>query len=576
MGVSAAIFQSAGQRSEHYVPGAYSRSAAIGGAGTGGSANNGVILGRSRGGQPNKLFVFSSLPEAQETLVDGDLLKAVAHAFNPSPEYSPQAIRAMVVNGNTQASTVLGAGNQPLLNLKTASWGVLANSITRQIVAGTKPGTKKVIFAAGEVTKEIDNIGKQSIKIQYTGSGTGANLTINSTGLTVTVAGGDPIVVTFEDCPTVEEVVARLNGLGEFAAILLDDEANVPSSELDHVSDKDIIAAAVTLTSNFYALYHALENSLWIGKGNVEKVIGAPNMEPDNDDDPVFFDDASAGSFTVNDWNKALAALELEKIQIISTHVTDHAVHTLISNHTTKMSNVQNREERTAILGGPIGETADAAIAFTKTLNNKLVSYCFPAISAESPLTGSPEDLPASYFACKLLGMECTVAVNEPLTWKNVSVLRFLTKLKIPEMEKLIAGGVLCGGITDDNRLAVIRAMTTHQGAQLQLVERSMVREDLYMNRDLRMQYSRGVGRPGTGKGSESTAKQVLYDAARNWKGDGLITQNDKGENVWGIVVRISGDKTYITFSRNLTAPQNFFFITALNYVYESPTTVEI
>ena len=90
MGVGAAIFQSAGQRSEHYVPGAYSRSsAAAGGADTGVSANNGVILGRSRGGQPNKLFVFSTLQEARETLVDGDLLKAVAHAFNPSPEYSP-------------------------------------------------------------------------------------------------------------------------------------------------------------------------------------------------------------------------------------------------------------------------------------------------------------------------------------------------------------------------------------------------------------------------------------------------------------------------------------------------------
>ena len=87
MGVSAAIFQSAGKRSEHYVPGAYSRSAAVGGAGDGVSANNGVVLGRSRGGQPNKLLVFSTQQEAEETLVDGDLLKAVAHAFNPSPEY---------------------------------------------------------------------------------------------------------------------------------------------------------------------------------------------------------------------------------------------------------------------------------------------------------------------------------------------------------------------------------------------------------------------------------------------------------------------------------------------------------
>jgi hypothetical protein len=203
------------------------------------------------------------------------------------------------------------------------------------------------------------------------------------------------------------------------------------------------------------------------------------------------------------------------------------------------------------------------------------VSYCYPAITAASPLTGEAEDLPASYFACKLLGMEAVVAINEPLTWKDVSVLKFLTKLKISEMEKLIIGGVLCGGVTDDNRLAVIRAMTTYQGRQLQLVERSMVREDLYMNRDIRLQYGAGVGRPGVDKGED--AEQTLQDAARGWKGEGLIIPNDEGQNIWGVVIRKSGDKTYISFNRNLVAPQNFFFITAYNYVYESaPTTVEV
>jgi hypothetical protein len=202
------------------------------------------------------------------------------------------------------------------------------------------------------------------------------------------------------------------------------------------------------------------------------------------------------------------------------------------------------------------------------------VSYCYPAITAASPLTGEAEDLPASYYACKLLGMECTVAVNEPLTWKTVSVLKFLNKLKTPEMEKLIMGGVLCGGVTDDNRLAVIRAMTTNQGRKLQLVERSMVREDLYMNRDIRLQYSKGVGHPGIDKGAD--AEQTLQDAARGWKGEGLIIPTDEGKNVWGVNIRKSGDKTYISFNRNLTAPQNFFFITAYNYVYESATTVEV
>jgi hypothetical protein len=575
MAVGPAIFQSAGQRTEHYVPGAYSRSTAEGGAGDGVSANRGVVLGQSKGGKPHELFTFSSVEEARETLIGGDLLRAVAHAFNPSPEYSPQAIRAMVVNGNTQAESVMKAGSNTVLNLKSSGYGIQMNQLKRQLTDGTNPGTKKVIFALGDGKETIDNIGKKSISLQYTGSGSAATVTIDNAGLAVTVTDetGDNITLSFEDFPTIDEMVARLNDTGKFAAVQLDPESNIPSNELDAVSGVDVKTTAI-LKSDFYALFHALENSIYIGKGNVEKESGAQNTLPDNDANPVYFEGASAGTYTVNDWADALGKLEAENIDIVSTPSTDHAVHTLISNHCTAMSNVQNRKERTAILGGQIGEMIEDAIAFAGTLNNKLVSYCYPAISASSPLTGAAEDLPASYFACKLLGMECTVAVNEPLTWKSVSVLKFLVKLKTSEMEKLIIGGVLCGGTTDENRLAVIRAMTTYQGRQLQLVERSMVREDLYMNRDIRLQYSTGVGRPGINKVSD--VEKTLQDAAREWKGEGLIITRDDGQNVWGVRIRKSGDKTIISFNRNLTAPQNFFFVTAYNYVYESETSVEI
>jgi hypothetical protein len=575
MGVGPAIFQSAGQRTEHYIPGAYSRSSAIGGSENGVTANSGVILGRSNGGRPRELFIFNGLEEAQETLVGGDLLKAVAHAFNPSPDYSPQAIRAMVVNENTQAGSTMKSEEDPILNLKTAGYGVLMNRVKRQLTDGTNPGTKKIVFSLGDDKETIDNIGKKSLSLQYTGSGSAATVTINNISLAIVVTGAeDSITLSFEDFPTVDEIVSRLNDTGKFAVAQLDPEANVPANELDAVSSQDVKTAVVVLKSDFYSLFHALENSLYIGKGNVWKESGAANTMPDNDPDFVYFEGAGAGTYTIEDWANALGTLEAENIQIISTPSTDHAVHTLISNHVTAMSNTVNRKERTAFVGGPIGELLNDAIAFAATLNNKLVSYCYPAITAASPLTGEAEDLPASYFACKLLGMEASVAVNEPLTWKSVSVLKFQVKLKPSEMEKLIIGGVLCGGITEENRFAVIRAMTTYQGRQLQLVERSMVREDLYMNRDIRLRYSKGVGRPGIDKGGD--AEQTLQDAARDWKGEGLFVPTDDGNNIWGVRVRKSGDKTIISFNRNLTAPQNFFFITAYNYMYESATTVEV
>ena len=52
------------------------------------------------------------------------------------------------------------------------------------------------------------------------------------------------------------------------------------------------------------------------------------------------------------------------------------------------------------------------------------------------------------------------------------------------------------------------------------------------------------------------------------------IIPTDSNENVWDIKVRIDGDKVYLTFSRYLTAPVNFVFITAINHIYTS--TVEL
>jgi hypothetical protein len=577
MGVGPAVFSSAGQRTEHYVPGAYSRSAAIGGQG-GISAGNGVILGKSSMGAAGVLNEFASPREAQEILGDGELLKAVALAFNPSPDYTPQKIFAMVVNGNTQAERQMKSGANVILNLKSAMYGVPANQLKMQLSAGTDAGTKKLqfIFKGDEDTAEkIDNIGKESISLLYTGAGSAATVTIDNDKLAVSVTGAvDDIEILFEDFPTVEQVVARLNDTGVFAAIQLETESNVPANQLDAVTSQDVKTSARTLRSDLYALISALKSSYYVGKENVEKEDGAANIMPDIDADFVYFTGATEGTYTVADWNEALGKLETEDVQIVSSPSTDHTVHVLISNHCTLMSSTVNRKERTWLLGGAKSEAMADALANAKSLNNKYGSYVYPAANVNSPLTGEAEDIAASYVACMLLGMEAAVSVNEPLTWKNLSVNKFLVKLKIPEMEKLIKGGVLCCGTTDDNRLAVIRAMTTYQGGrQLQLVERSMVREDLYMNRDLRNRFSIDVGRPGISKGNE--AEKTLLNAARDWKADGLIVPTDEGKNVWGIVVLKRGDKTFIEFNRNLTAPQNFFFITAYNYIYDT-ASVEV
>jgi hypothetical protein len=351
MGVGPAVFSSAGQRTEHFVPGAYSRSSAIGGQG-GISAGNGVILGKSIMGKAGVLNEFASPREAREILGDGELLKAVALAFNPSPDYAPQKIYAMVVNGNTQAERQMKSGSNIILNLKSAMYGVPANQLKMRVSEGTDAGTKKLqfIFKGDDDTAEkIDNIGKESISLLYTGAGSAATVTIDNDKLSVSVARetGDSIDVRFEDFPTIEQVVARLNDTGVFAAIQLETESNVPANQLDAVTSQSIKTTARTLRSDLYALISAFKSSYYVGKENVEKADGAANIMPDADTDFVYFAGATAGTYTVADWNDALGKLETEDVQIVSSPSTDHAVHALVNNHCTLMSSTVNRKERT-------------------------------------------------------------------------------------------------------------------------------------------------------------------------------------------------------------------------------------
>ena len=60
MGVSPAKFNSAGQSSEHYIPGNYSRRDVAGG-GTGVSTGKLCIIGTSMGGKPLTLHTVLSL-----------------------------------------------------------------------------------------------------------------------------------------------------------------------------------------------------------------------------------------------------------------------------------------------------------------------------------------------------------------------------------------------------------------------------------------------------------------------------------------------------------------------------------
>lgn len=573
MGVSPAIFESAGVRTEHYVPGSYSRSNNVTSP-SGVSAGNLVIMGDSNGGEPCKLLEFGSLADAKETLLGGKLLDGVGYAFNGSTRFIPQRVYAMRVNNGTQSELVMKTGSTELLKLKSWDWGVHTNLLKAWVMDGTNKG-KRVSVSYKTDSVDIDDIEKPSISIEYIGSGESPICTIDKTSISLSATveeetGQDAVTASFASFPTLAALATYINDSGYYIAEVLDGTLNAKSNELDTVSASPLSDATV-FCSNMAAFIDALKSIKFIN--SVEILTDTVRSVPDNDDGYKYFTGGTQGSYTTTQWIDALEALETEDVQIIATPETTETILQLIAAHCSSMSTTVNKKERCCILGANANETDDNGIATAISFNSKRVSYVIDSGTKVNPVTGNTETVSGSIIACMIAGMESAAAVNMPMTFKTISLLSVSKRRTIPNMEKLIKAGILVVNNNPENlnEIVCIRAITTFQGNDLISSEMSMTREDDYMNRDLRSRYAGSIG--GVNNPSEDEIISTLKQAAAEWFRQGYIVKNGS-DNVWNISVRFSGDKVYLTYCRYLMAPRNFVFQTATNLVYE--TTVEL
>ena len=575
-GISPAIFESGGQRSEHYVPGVYGRSFNVSSP-SGISAGNLCILGKSNGGEPYKMHEFGSVSEAQQVLVGGELLEAVAAAFSASSTFIPQKVYAMPVNNSTRSSVTLKVGATDLLKAKSWNWGIQVNQLKILVDAGSVANSKKISLVFKDQTEVADNIINAVMQADYYGDGQNPRVTITKTAITLVAETipeqeedpepMDSVTANFEDFETLDALVNYINNSGVWQTSVIGNNAETPSNALDTIGSYDIGETGITLYANFVAFVDALKSMQLIG--DVEILDDTTRQVPDNMDAYEYFTGGSAGDYTLEQWQTALTALELEDVQIIATPSTAQTVHALVSAHCTSMSDVIHRKERTAILGGSVGMTDDAAIAEALGLNNKLISFCCDNPVKVNLITGATETLSGAMLGVMLAAMESSMSPNTPLTFKALNVLGFAKIRTITNITSLIKAGIMVCNANPENlsEYICIRALTTFQGDDLINNERSMVREDLFMNRDLRAQFKPVIGSAGI---STNAAIQTLKNRAAEWALNGYIVPTDDNQNVWDIKVRIDGDKVYITYSRYLTAPVNFVFITAVNHIYTS------
>lgn len=568
MGVGPAIFETAGKRTEHFVPGVYSRSNNISSP-SGVSSGNLVILGKSQGGKPQELLSFSNLSEARDVLIKGELLDAIGYAFNGSANYIPQQVYAMRVNEATQATLTLKKGVTDVLKLTSWDYGNHCNSLKIWLQNGTKENSKKLTISYKTDVSETDNIEKKSISIVYTGAGTNPTTSIANGKLVLSAKDEETNVIdNFEydllSYEALSDLAMAINDTSVYVCSVLDAKDGKPK-DLDSVSGVDI-----TSNTNFYSTFaeivDVLEKSVYIDK--VE--ILSDNIMPDTSSVYQYFTGGKSGDYSLLQWISALSLLETEDVQIIATPSTDENVQSLIVSHCNNMSSTENKKERTCILGGNIGQSDETSLEIARGFNSKYASYVPDSAIVYNPVSGSKEEISGAMLGCMLAGIEAAMAINEPLTNKPINVISFGKKRTLSNLTELIKGGLLVCNPNPQNarELVCIRGLTTFQGNDdLISCERSMVREDIYMNREFRSKFTSVIGKPGTI--SEADIIQTLISSARDWATKGYIVPKGS-DNVWDIHTKINGDKYFISFSRYLTAPVNFMFITATNYVYSS------
>lgn len=560
-GPGPATFSSAGQISQHWIPGAYSRNNFVSNEGGGVSSGNICILGFAETGEPSKLLVFDSANDARAELTAGEGLEGIIQAFKPGNDLTPQQVGFIRVNPGTQSSRVLQLSASDRFTVKSFSYGVPMNQVRLKLSAGTTAGTRKIETEYKGATEVTDNIEKKSFSLQYVGAGSAAVMTIDATTLATTITGGpggEDLSITLADYPTISELVSFIDNQTGYSATIITSIITEKSTEIDAVTGQDILTASYTVKSDYQALYEALQADPLLGEITKEGIIR--NL-PDNDADFVYLTGGTSGLYTTTEFTNSLEVLEQEDVQLLATPSTELAVHVLIKDHCVTMNSVEGRKERQFYVGGALGETVDQVKTRNATLNSAFGSNCSPGYYNFND-SGVETLYAPSYYGCQQVGMVSALALNTPTTHKTANILRWEKDYKRSEINDLVKNGTLVGAKDDDGLYITIRSLTTFQGALLQKNEASIQRETLYQAADLRRRMEKGlVGTPNLGNDQIATATSIFERAIKDWAGLGIIVPNN-GVLYSGLVITINGDIISIEYNTWNTAPTNFVFIT--------------
>ena len=401
--------------------------------------------------------------------------------------------------------------------------------------------------------------------------------TVNLTGGTEAVSGStqsQEYKFPFETYVTVEELAEAIFEAFPDNEIEAEVNESTKSSDLSCNLDSvniDIYAKGeACLTSNYFYLKTLLQST---GLVEVDDTNMDGNTLPDTNTSFMPLTNGGNGECSVEQYVTALELLKKENIQLISTTSEDQSVHLQIKQHCEECNSRTGKRERQAIVGGAWGEEVSKITSRAKMLGSEFVALCSPGYhdyDYTDPLRKRMKQYSPAYYACKMLGQQAAMDIGEPSTKKEVSHFGWEKEYSDVEIDTLIENGVWCGEKETDEygttRFQTARSITTSKEDNILLVEFSVIREELYMARDLRAAVNaKSIGVKGLDSltaSQETKVRQRLDDYQRR----GLLRNWDKNS----VKLTVDGDVTKIEWSGCPAVPNNFNFITNKYTVYRS------
>lgn len=552
MGVKPVIFDSNGRISQHVRPGAYSESSYIDSSSGISSIANGVILGESIGGEPNQIYSFATEREAVETLIKGNLLDAVRCCFNPNSTYKPQRVFAMPINKKTRASCTISEKGKDIFKVVASQYGIEGNRLSVSFI-GSEENKKVLLKLAGKTLLE-KSYRKELFKILLPSTST-----IDCEEFTITK---DHIIFKGEKIDLYQnsligDVVDSLKGIG------LEVELASPEFRLESSSIIDCLEGGYIDKSTPCTVTADLSNALEIlnksGYVKVEKLVDYQNSLSTEINDLVFSGGAN-GTCTALDFLDALEVLERKDIQFITTPSTDLSVALLLKDHCERMNSREGKAERQFIVGHEWGLGIDGVIERALLLGTKygaLVSPGFKSFDPEDLSYSQLREYHAGYTAAKEMGLIMAMSVNEPATYKKIDCIGVETVYTSSEIDRLIKAGVWAVEYTKNIEARNVRSVTTNRGENLMECEFSVMRECLWMTRDLREAIDSSlIGRAGR-EGMKAIIMSIMLSKLEYYKNVVNTLVDYKKDS---IVIDIDGDTYRTEFVGSPTLPINFVF----------------